>query len=185
MQKLELNIPGVFLLTPKIFRDERGYFTESYNKQTFEQLGICSEFVQDNVSFNNKKGTLRGLHTQKGKYAQSKLIECIEGSIYDIVVDIREGSPTYMKWLKIFLSNEKKEQLFIPTGLLHGYITLEENCKILYKVDQYYSSENEQSIAYNDPSFNIDWGIETPILSLKDQSAPFFKEVDIKYFYGE
>lgn len=185
MKKADFEMPGLYMVTPQVFTDERGFFLESYNKRVFENLGISSDFVQDNVAMSEEKGTLRGLHTQKNPDAQSKLVECRRGSVFDVVVDVREGSPTYMKWKSFVLSEKEKQFLFVPVGCLHGYITLEKNCVVSYKVDQYYAPQSEQSVRYDDPIFAINWPVSKPILSEKDRLAPCFNESEIQYLYKD
>ena len=177
----ETAVNGVFEIEPKIFGDNRGWFYESYSKEKFEKLGITAEFVQDNRSFSAQKGTLRGLHCQTNPKAQSKLITCIKGAILDVAVDIRKGSPTYMKWVAVELNEENKKMLFIPKGCLHGFVTLTENVEVSYKVDEFYSPENDRSICFCDSEIGVEWGIENPILSEKDKNAPLLKDSDVDF----
>lgn len=177
----ETAVNGVFEIEPKVFGDNRGWFYESYSKEKFEKLGITAEFVQDNRSFSAQKGTLRGLHCQTNPKAQSKLITCIKGSILDVAVDIRKGSPTYMKWVAVELNEENKKMLFVPKGCLHGFVTLTENVEVSYKVDEFYSPENDRSICFCDPEIGVEWGIENLILSEKDKNAPLLKDSDVDF----
>ena len=177
----ETAVNGVFEIEPKIFDDNRGWFYESYSKEKFEKLGITAEFVQDNRSFSAQKGTLRGLHCQTNPKAQSKLITCLKGAILDVAVDIRKGSPTYMKWVAVELNEENKKMLFIPKGCLHGFVTLTENVEVSYKVDEFYSPENDRSICFCDSEIGVEWGIENPILSEKDKNAPLLKDSDVDF----
>ncbi len=177
------EIDGVYLVEPKVFGDNRGWFCETYSKKAFEELGIKADFVQDNRSFSAKKGTLRGLHCQTDPKSQAKLVSCTKGEIIDVAVDIREGSPTYMKHVAVRLSEENKKMLFIPKGCLHGFVTLSENVELSYKVDEFYSPENDRSIRWNDPEIGVDWGIDNPVLSEKDKNAPLLKESDVKFKY--
>ncbi len=177
----ETAVNGVFEIEPKIFGDNRGWFYESYSKEKFEKLGITAEFVQDNRSFSAQKGTLRGLHCQTNPKAQSKLITCLKGAILDVAVDIRKGSPTYMKWVAVELNEENKKMLFIPKGCLHGFVTLTENVEVSYKVDEFYSPENDRSICFCDSEIGVEWGIENPILSEKDKNAPLLKDSDVDF----
>ena len=177
----ETAVNGVFEIEPKVFGDNRGWFYESYSKEKFEKLGITAEFVQDNRSFSAQKGTLRGLHCQTDPKAQSKLITCLKGAILDVAVDIRKGSPTYMKWVAVELNEENKKMLFIPKGCLHGFVTLTENVEVSYKVDEYYSPENDRSICWNDAEIGVEWGVDEPVLSEKDKKAPLFKDSDVKF----
>lgn len=181
MKLEETAINGVYIVEPKIFGDNRGWFCETYSKKTFEEMGIHADFVQDNRSFSAKVGTLRGLHCQTDPKSQAKLVSCTKGKIIDVAVDIREGSPTYKKWVAVELSEENKKMLFIPKGCLHGFLTVSENVEISYKVDDFYSPENDRSVCWCDPDLGIDWGIVEPILSEKDKSAPLLKDSDIKF----
>jgi dTDP-4-dehydrorhamnose 3,5-epimerase len=175
----ETKLKGCFILEPKIFRDSRGYFFESFNQDTFNQL-INQEvdFVQDNESFSSK-GVLRGLHFQKGEYAQAKLVRVIKGKALDIAVDIRKDSLTYGQYVAIELTEENKTQLFIPKGFAHGFIVLSETTIFSYKCDNYYNKESEGGIIYNDEDLNIDWKLDEKefIVSEKDLKLPTFKEV--------
>ena len=177
----ETAVNGVFEIEPKIFGDNRGWFYESYSKEKFEKLGITAEFVQDNRSFSAQKGTLRGLHCQTNPKAQSKLITCLKGAILDVAVDIRKGSPTYMKWVAVELNEENKKMLFIPKGCLHGFLTLTDNVEVSYKVDETYSPENDRSICFCDGEIGVEWGFENPILSEKDKNAPLLKDSDVSF----
>ena len=165
MNLSETGIKGVYLIEPAVFGDNRGWFYESYSALKFAQLGIDTVFVQDNRSFSEKKGTVRGLHCQKAPAAQAKLVSCTRGRIIDVAVDIRKNSPTYLKHVAVELSGENKKMLYIPKGCLHGFVTLTDNVELSYKVDDYYSPENDRSIRFDDPLFGIDWGTDNPILS--------------------
>ena len=170
MKILETNLKGNFIIEPKMFKDERGYFFESFNKNKFKQItGIEINFIQDNEALSNK-GTLRGLHFQKGEYAQAKLVRVVKGKVLDVVVDLRKDSDTYGEHFSIILSEENKKQLFVPRGFAHGYAVLEDNTIFQYKCDNFYSPENEAGIKYDDDDLNIDWKLkeEEIILSEKD-----------------
>ncbi len=149
-----------------------------------EQAGLCFAFLQDNHSFSAQKGTLRGLHFQKNPFAQAKLVRCVRGAILDVAVDIRQGSPYFGKWTAVELSAENKQQLLIPRGFAHGFLTLTDDVEILYKADQYYSPEADRSVAWNDPAIGINWCVKTPILSEKDKNAPLLKDSDANFIYG-
>ena len=177
------EIEGVYLIEPKVFGDNRGWFCETYSKKAFEEFGIKADFVQDNRSFSAKKGTLRGLHCQTDPKSQAKLVSCTKGEIIDVAVDIREGSPTYMKHVAVKLTEENKKMLFIPKGCLHGFVTISENVELSYKVDEFYSPENDRSIRWNDPEIGVEWGIDEPVLSEKDKNAPLLKESDVIFKY--
>lgn len=181
MKKIETGLDGAVIIEPDIFGDARGWFYESYSKTKLEQLGIYADFVQDNRSYSAQKGTLRGLHCQTEPKAQSKLLTCLRGAILDVAVDIRKGSPTYMKWTAVELSGENKRMFFIPKGYLHGFVTLTPDVEVSYKVDEYYSPENDRSIRFDDPSIGVDWGVENPILSAKDENAPLLADSDVEF----
>lgn len=167
-------LEGVYIIEPKVFGDERGWFMESYSKIKTPQ--ITCEFVQDNHSFSKEKGTLRGIHFQTNPHAQAKLVRCVVGGVFDVVVDLRKNSSTYKQWIKVELSAENKKQLFIPRGFGHAFITLTDNVEFVYKTDNYYNYESDQSILWSDPDLNINWGIPNPIISQKDQNAPLLKD---------
>lgn len=183
MKAIKTEVDGAIIIEPDVFGDNRGWFMESYSKRKMEEIGIDIDFVQDNRSFSTKKGVIRGLHCQKNPTAQSKLLTCIRGEIYDVAVDVRKGSPTYMKWTKVKLTGDNKKFFFIPKGCLHGFVTLTDEVEVMYKVDEFYSPSDDRSVKYNDPAFGIDWGIENPILSEKDLSAPLFADSDVDFEY--
>ncbi len=178
MEKFETNIEGVYLLEPKVFGDERGFFMETYSKEVFRNLGIDIEFVQDNHS-KSGAGVLRGLHYQLGR-EQAKLVRVVSGAVYDVALDIRKGSPTFGQWYGVELSGENKRQLYIPRGLAHGFFTLLDNTEFLYKCSDFYAPETERTILWNDPDLGIDWGIdgaESIILSAKDEVGVLLKDM--------
>ncbi len=183
MEFEKTQIDGAVVLTPKVFGDNRGWFMESYSKRTLEEAGIFDEFIQDNRSFSAEKGTLRGLHCQTEPMAQAKLLTCLKGEILDVAVDIREGSPTYMKWVSVRLSEENKKMFYIPAGCLHGFVTLTDNVEVMYKVNNFYSPDNDRSVRFDDPALGVEWGITNPILSQKDLNAPLLKDSDVKFTY--
>lgn len=170
------SFPGLFIFEPVVYKDSRGFFFESYNENTFEKQGI-GKFVQDNQSFSNY-GVIRGLHYQLNPYAQSKLVRVLSGSILDVVVDIRKGSPGFGKSFSIELSAENKKQLYIPKGFAHGFSVLSETAEVLYKCDSFYSKESEGGIIYNDKDLAIDWKIPAgkAIVSDKDVQLPAFAQ---------
>ncbi|MBT8181850.1 MAG: dTDP-4-dehydrorhamnose 3,5-epimerase [Eudoraea sp.] len=177
MTVLETKFSGCFILTPKLFNDERGYFFECYNKKFFEDaIGKQINFVQDNQSYSTN-GVIRGLHYQIGEYAQAKLVRVLKGTVLDIVVDLRRNSPTFGQHLAIELSDINKKQLFIPRGFAHGFVVLSDTAEILYKCDNYYKKEAEGGIIYNDNQLNIDWKLpdDKLIISLKDLKLPTLK----------
>lgn len=184
MKIIETKIPEVKILEPRVFGDHRGWFTETYSKSKLKAAGFEVDFVQDNHSLSVEKGTLRGLHFQCSPKAQTKLVRCTKGRILDVAVDLRQGSPTYKAWVAVELSEENKQQIFIPKGFAHGFLTLTENVEVQYKVDEDYSPEHDRSIRFDDPELNVDWGVENPILSEKDLSAPNLKDCDFNFEYG-
>jgi dTDP-4-dehydrorhamnose 3,5-epimerase len=149
----------------------------------FKDNGLDIEFIQDNHSLSKEKGVLRGLHFQLNPEAQTKLVRCTSGSIYDVAVDLREGSPTYKEWFGLELSAENKKQFLIPKGFAHGFLTLSENAEMQYKVDEYYAPEYDRSIRFDDPEINVDWNIDNPILSEKDKNASLLKDSDCNFKY--
>ena len=178
-------IADVKLIQPALYGDQRGWFYESYNQRALAALGIDTVFVQDNRSYSAKKGTLRGLHVQIGKAAQTKLLTCTRGTILDVAVDLRQGSPTYLHWVGAELSAENKHMLFIPKGFAHGFLTLTDDVEVLYKVDTYYDPASDRSIRYDDPAIGVQWGVTDPILSEKDRRAPLLQDSDVRFVYGE
>ncbi len=184
MNIINTRVLDVLILEPKVHGDNRGWFMESWSEKTFQDAGIHYNFVQDNHSYSALKGTLRGLHFQKGEASQAKLVRCTSGAILDVAVDMREGSPTYMKWVAAELSADNKKQLLIPKGFLHGFLTLTDNVEFLYKVDNLYSQPADRNIIWNDPDINIDWGTDHPILSEKDAVAPRLIRSDIDFKYS-
>ncbi|MBQ4338829.1 MAG: dTDP-4-dehydrorhamnose 3,5-epimerase [Clostridia bacterium] len=181
MNLIKTEIDGLFILEPTVHGDSRGWFYELYSQRTLAELGINTVFTQDNRSFSAEVGTLRGLHCQTDPMAQTKLISCTKGEIFDVAVDIREGSPTYLKWVGVTLSEENKKQFYIPAGFLHGFVTLTPDVEVLYKVDNFYSPENDRSIRFDDPAIGVEWPCLTPILSQKDACAPCLKDSDVHF----
>jgi dTDP-4-dehydrorhamnose 3,5-epimerase len=177
-----LDIPEVILIKPKVFPDNRGFFMELYKSVEFKANGIEENFVQDNFS-ESSKGVLRGLHYQCNPMAQGKLVTVLSGSIFDVAVDIRRGSPTFGQWVSAILSAENKQILWVPPGFAHGVLVLEDNTHLLYKVTELYSPECDRAIRWNDPAININWPAVHPELSDKDQNAPFLTEADNNFVY--
>jgi dTDP-4-dehydrorhamnose 3,5-epimerase len=180
MKVTETKLKGVLIIEPNVFGDNRGWFSETYNKQKMQDFGIDTDFVQDNHSFSVKKSTLRGMHLQNSPYVQSKLVRCTRGAVLDVAVDLRKDSTTYKQWVSVELTAENRKQIFIPKGFAHGFLTLTDNVEIQYKVDNYYNKEAERGFRFDDPEICIDWGVTTPILSEKDRVLPFLKDSDIK-----
>ncbi len=187
MKFIKTKIPDVIIIEPNVFSDDRGYFMETYREDKLaEVIGYSVDFVQDNES-KSSYGVLRGLHFQLPPFAQSKLARVIKGRILDIAVDIREGSPTFGKYVSVELSEENKRMLFIPRGFAHGFVVLSDEAILSYKVDNYYSQEYDRGIAFNDPAINIDWQIETDAFQLsgKDKMQPLLSETDRLFDYSE
>lgn len=167
-QKIPTSLPGVFVLEPRVFGDERGFFLESFNERAMRELGIEEHFVQDNHS-GSSRNVLRGLHYQI-KHAQGKLVRVVEGEILDVAVDMRRSSATFARWDAVRLSGENKRMLWIPRGFAHGFRVISEKAQVLYKATDYYAPEHERTLAWNDPDLKIDWGLEgEPIVSAKDR----------------
>lgn len=180
------NLDGVLIVEPIIHGDYRGWFTETYSSTSFEKEGLSLNFVQDNHSFSATKGTLRGLHYQLSPKAQTKLVRCTKGAIFDVAVDIRKGSPTFGEWFGVELTAENKKQLLVPKGFAHAFMTLTNDVEVQYKVDELYSPENDRGIVWNDPEINIEWPINIdPVLSEKDKNAPLLNEAENNFTYGE
>lgn len=174
------------LIKPKRHGDHRGYFAETYSCRQHTELGIDYEFVQDNHSLSRAVGTLRGLHFQAPPHAQAKLVRCGRGAIFDVAVDIRWGSPTYGYWKGYELTSENGDQLYIPVGFAHGFVTLELESEIVYKCSDYYAPETEGAILWNDPDIGINWPtVADPILSDKDAAAPLFSDFESPFVLGE
>ena len=180
IEKTELQ--DVYTIIPDVFGDSRGWFMETYSREKMKEVTGC-EFIQDNQSFSSQKGIIRGLHCQINPHSQAKLVRCTRGEIYDVIVDIRKGSPTYKKWIKVLLSAENKKQIFIPKGFLHGFETLSDEVEVQYKVDDYYYKDCDRSIKFDDLEFGVKWETLTPILSEKDKNASLFKDSDCDFTY--
>lgn len=176
----KLEIPGVILIEPKIFKDNRGYFMETYKYSDFAKAGIKENFIQDNCSSSVRR-VLRGLHYQKNPNAQGKLVQCLKGRIFDVAVDIRKGSETFKKWIGLELSDENNYMLYIPPAFAHGFIVLSETADVIYKCTKEYSPEDDRGIIWNDPEIGIIWPLHNPILSEKDARHPRLKEADINF----
>lgn len=177
MKAEETYLKGCFIITPKIYRDDRGYFYESFNVNMFKKItNLDVNFVQDNVS-KSSRGVLRGLHFQTGEFAQAKLVQVLKGKVLDVCVDLRENSKTFGKHFSLILDSKKHQQLFIPRGFAHGFLVLEEDTIFSYKCDNFYSKQSEAGILYNDKYLNIDWGgisNKSIIISEKDKALPTF-----------
>lgn len=182
MEVIKTEFPGLLLIKPKVFGDNRGYFFESYNKEAYQKAGIDFHFVQDNIS-KSKKNTIRGLHYQIGSKAQGKLCQVISGKVLDVEVDIRFGSPTFGKYFASELTEENHTQLWIPPGFAHGFSVLSDEAIFSYKCTELYCKELERAILYNDKQLNISWKVDTPIVSEKDLQARLFKEINKDFIY--
>lgn len=185
----ETKLQDVKIIEPAVFGDNRGFFTESYSDKDFKDAGIDFDFIQDNHSLSSQAGVLRGLHFQRGKSAQTKLIRVVTGAVLDVIVDVRKGSPTYGEWEGYILSESNHRQLLVPRGFAHGFVTLTDNVNFLYKCDNYYDAKADGGIAFDDSTLAINWPIdlENAILSQKDKQHPTFKEfeADNPFVYGE
>ena len=177
MNFIPTKLEGVYIVEPKVFGDARGFFMESWSKRDFEEAGFFYDFVQDNHSLSAVKGTLRGIHFQRGEYAQAKLVRCVRGAVLDVAVDLRRSSPAFGRWVAVELSAENRRQLLIPRGFGHGFVTLTDETEFLYKADNFYAPAYEGGIRWNDAELGIDWGVENPILSPRDAALPLWKEV--------
>lgn len=185
MKRIDTKLPGVCILEPVVHGDRRGYFMETYSTAAFAELGIDVVFVQDNQSYSAYKGVLRGIHFQNAPMAQAKLVRVTRGTVLDVAVDLRKGSPTYCQWVSAELSAENKRMFYIPRGFGHGFVTLTDDVEFCYKVDNLYSPECDRGIRFNDPAIGVTWGIEKPILSQKDTISPLLSESDCNFIYGQ
>lgn len=184
--KLEQTVlQGVVILTPARHGDDRGFFSESWNKSRLDQAGLNYDFVQDNHSLSEKSGTVRGLHFQSPPHAQAKLVRCGQGALLDVAVDIRRGSPSFGKWVGVELTAQNGKQLLIPAGFLHGFVTRTANTEIIYKCTDYYAPDCDASVRYDDPDIGIDWGLgaDAPLLSDKDKNAPYLADIDTPFVF--
>ena len=181
------EIPEVLVLEPVRHGDRRGFFSETYNRRLFQELGVNCEFVQDNHSLSEQAGVLRGLHIQAPPKAQDKLVRCVAGAILDVAVDIRRGSPTFGKWVSAEISADNWRQIFVPRGFAHGFVTLKPNTEVCYKVSDYYSRDHERGIRFDDPALAIDWRIDRAkaVLSDRDRDHPPLAELESLFEYGK
>ena len=186
MQVTSLDIPDVKIIRPKKFGDNRGFFSETYNKRDFSNHGIDIDFVQDNHSLSEKPGTLRGLHFQTPPYAQDKLVRVLKGSILDVAVDLRSGSPTYGKHVTAVISGEEWNQILVPIGFAHGVLTLEPGTELLYKVSNYYAPDHDKGLFWNDPALGIEWRMseDDVVLSEKDSKQPMLADLEPVFEYS-
>jgi dTDP-4-dehydrorhamnose 3,5-epimerase len=177
-------IPDVMVIEPRVFSDARGFFMETYKRSEFVAQGISQTFVQGNHS-KSSRGTLRGLHYQKQPKAQGKLVRALVGEIYDIAVDMRQGSPTFGKWTAVWLSAESKKMLYVPAGFAHGFCVTSEDAEIQYMTSEEYAPELEAGVIWNDPDLAIDWPVAEPVLSQRDRAWPRLKDADNNFRYGQ
>ncbi len=186
MEKRDTGLPGVFLLAPRVYGDARGSFMETYSRRAFSEIGIVCDFVQDNESFSAAAGTLRGIHFQNAPHAQAKLVRVARGAVLDVAVDLRRGSPAYLQWTAVELSEQNHRMLFLPKGFGHAFLTLTDDVLFSYKVDAPYCRESERCVRFDDPDIGIDWGgREAQVMSEKDRSAPFLSAAGCNFIYGE
>jgi dTDP-4-dehydrorhamnose 3,5-epimerase len=175
MKFVETKLKGALLVEPERFEDERGFFARSWSQREFATHGLNSNLVECDISFNGRKGTLRGLHLQSAPHAQAKLVRCTMGSIYDVIVDLRSSSPTYKKWYSVELTSENRLMLYIPEGCAHGFQTLKDDSEVLYQMSAYYAPTYAQGIRWNDPAFAVEWPDATaPIMNARDREYPDF-----------
>lgn len=181
-----LRIPEVLEIVPVRHGDERGFFSEVWSAAALADAGVGREFVQDNHSLSVEAGVLRGLHYQEPPFAQAKLVRVVRGSVFDVAVDIREGSPTFGQWVGLTISAEKWNQILVPEGFAHGFLTLEPNTEVLYKVSAPYSPAHDRGLCWNDPAIGIDWPLDgrAPILSGKDRAAPLLADIPLSFPYS-
>ncbi|MCM2505772.1 dTDP-4-dehydrorhamnose 3,5-epimerase [Aureimonas altamirensis] len=182
----KLALPEVLEVKPRKFGDDRGFFAETYNRERFHDHGVAIDWMQDNQSFSAEAFTLRGLHYQEPPFAQDKLVRVLKGRILDVAVDIRTGSPQFGRWVSLELSADDFNQILVPAGFAHGFLTLEPDTEVFYKVSARYSAEHDRSIRFDDPDIGIDWPLEgrTPILSAKDAAAPRLSQIQTPFVYG-
>lgn len=184
MKITELALPGVKVIEPTYFDDNRGYSTEAYNDRTLRECGIGTKFVVDYQCYNREAGTIRGIHFQNNPHPQVKLVRVLHGAVRDYIVDLRRDSPTFKQWVCLQVSEENRRQLYLPSGFGHAYVTLEPGTVVLYKFDDYYDRELVRAIRWNDPEIGIDWPITEPILSPSDSKAPFLRDSDANLTVG-
>lgn len=187
LSAISLAIPEVLMVQPPKFSDQRGYFMETFSRRDFGRLGMGNEFVQDNQSFSARRGTVRGLHFQRPPHPQAKLIRVLRGAIFDVAIDLRRGSPTFARWCGATLTADTGNQLFVPRGFAHAFCTLEPHTEVAYKVDNYYASECDAGLIWNDPDISIDWPIEAEeaVVSEKDRRLPRFAALESPFVYGD
>lgn len=176
MKFIETNLKGVYVIEPVIFEDDRGHFLEAFREKVFQEQGLISNYVQDNIS-TSTKGVVRGLHYQKDPFTQAKLVMVVKGEVLDVAVDIRRDSPTFGHHFSIELNDKNRRMMLIPPGFAHGFSVLSDETTVFYKCSGYYNKEHERGIRWNDPELNIDWKAARPVISQKDQKQPFLKDL--------
>lgn len=176
MQTAPTAFPGLLVLTPRVFQDARGFFLESYSRERFREAGVACEFVQDNHAYSRERGVLRGLHFQAPPHAQAKLVWVTRGAVFDVVVDLRAGSPAFGRWHGFLLTAQNFRRLFIPKGFAHGYVTLEPDTEFMYKVDAPYAPKSEGGLRWDDPDLGVEWPVADVLLSDKDKALPLWKD---------
>jgi dTDP-4-dehydrorhamnose 3,5-epimerase len=180
---IKTELPGVLILEPHVFGDARGWFFESWSQKDMEAEGLFYNFVQDNHSYSAAKGTLRGIHFQKGGHSQAKIVRCVRGAVMDVAVDLRRGSPSFATWVSVELSADNKRQLLIPRGFGHAFLTLTDDVEFCYKADNYYDAEADGGVRYDDPDIGVRWPDMALTLSEKDRAAPFLVDSDVDFLY--
>ncbi len=172
----ETYLKGAYVIEPELKMDERGFFARTWCQKEFSEHGLNTSLVQCNISFNKKRGTLRGMHFQKHPFEEAKLVRCIRGAIYDVIIDLRPKSLTFKKWFAIELTSENRTMLYVPEGFAHGFLTLTDNAEVLYQMSQFYYPEYADGVRWNDMTFDINWPIDVTLISERDNSYPDFKE---------
>jgi dTDP-4-dehydrorhamnose 3,5-epimerase len=175
----ETKLKGAYLINLKRLEDERGFFARTFCQQEFKEYGLNSEIAQTNISYNKKRGTLRGLHMQLPPHEESKLIKCNRGAIYDIIVDLRKNSKTFLRWIGAELTSENHQMIYVPEGFAHGFITLEDNTEVNYQMNQFYAPGYEKGYRWNDPAFDIVWPIEPVVIAEKDKNFPLLEKTNL------
>ena len=171
----QTSLKGTYIIEPERLEDERGFFARTFCRKEFKTYGLNPNFVQCNISYNRKKGTLRGLHFQAKPYEEAKIVRVTRGIIYDVILDLRTNAPTFKQWIAIELSEENRKMVYIPEGLAHGFQTLQDETEVFYQMSEYYSPESARSVRWNDPAFNMEWPIQEKIISAKDSRYSDFK----------
>jgi dTDP-4-dehydrorhamnose 3,5-epimerase len=174
MKFRETQLTGAWIIEPELQEDDRGFFARTFCRREFEAHGLSFDFVQCNLSYNHRRGTLRGMHYQTRPHQEAKLVRCVSGALCDVIIDIRHNSPTYKRWIAVELSHDKRTTLYIPAGFAHGYLTLADKTEVFYQMSEFYTPEAERGIRWNDPAFNIQWPMHPKVISSKDCNYPDF-----------